>query len=115
MTTVKRTSVSITPISYNIMISVLKDIHNSSVQFEVKEYGKITFFQFCSFLLQLSVNLSCSNFISFSSSQVLGEIECATLHPQNGYPDRNKHNSKVELARHEIPMSEYMILVVLCF
>lgn len=97
------------------MISVLKDIHNSSVQFEVKEYGKITFFQFFSFLLQFSVNLSCSNFIFFSSSQVLGEIECATLHPQNGYPDRNKHNSKVELARHEIPMSEYMILVVLCF
>ena len=78
------------------MIFVLKDIHNSSVQFEVKEYGEITFFQFCSFFfLQLSINLSRSNFISFSSSQVLGEIECATLHPQNEYPDRNKHNSKV--------------------
>ena len=46
MTTVTRASVSITSISYNIMISVLKDIHNSSVQFELKEYGKITFFQF---------------------------------------------------------------------
>ena len=96
------------------MISVLKDIQNASVQFEVKEYGKITFFQFCSFFffLQLYVNLSCSNFISSSSSQVRGEIECATLHPQNGYPDRNKHNSKVELARHEILMSEYMSLGV---
>ena len=46
MTIVTRASVSITSISYNIMISVLKDIHNSSVQFELKEYGKITFFQF---------------------------------------------------------------------
>lgn len=46
MTTVTRPSVSVTSFSYNIMISVLKDIHNSSVQFEVKEYGKITFFQF---------------------------------------------------------------------
>lgn len=73
-----------------------KDIHNTSVQFEIKEYGKVV--SYC-FYIQLFHLIMFDFYSIFSSSQVLSETHCTPLHPQNGRLDQNQHIDKVQLRK----------------